>query len=121
MTNARSPSTTSSPFSQASTAGCPPTCPCLKSPTTITWSASWSSSGGTPRAEGADHAFVNFAEDDTSCESFYLQAQLVVLAILKHRGEFADHARVRAEFELLPRLLVARNPQARHLFGSRAR
>ena len=42
---------------------------------------------GTPLAEGADHSFVNFAEDDTSCESFYLQSLLVALSVMHHRGE----------------------------------
>ena len=37
----------------------------------------------------ADHSFVNFAEDDTSCESFYLQSLLVALSIMDHRGEIA--------------------------------
>ncbi|WP_181706111.1 SIS domain-containing protein [Chthonobacter rhizosphaerae] len=61
---------------------------------------------GTPLAQGADYGFVNFAEDDTSCESFYLQSMLIVLSILKHRGEFAGFERVAGEFALLPKLLI---------------
>jgi len=62
---------------------------------------------GTPLATAADHAFVNFAEDDTSCESFYLQSLLLALAVLHHRGEIDDHAAVVAELARLPALLVA--------------
>ena len=32
-----------------------------------------------PLARGADFSFVNFAEDDTSCESFYLQSLCIAL------------------------------------------
>jgi fructoselysine-6-phosphate deglycase len=59
-----------------------------------------------PLAQAADHAFVNFAEDDTSCESFYLQALFVVLSIMRHRGECPDYARLIAELKTLPALLV---------------
>ena len=41
---------------------------------------------------GADHSFVNFAEDDTSCESFYLQSLLLALSLMHHRGEYDDYA-----------------------------
>jgi fructoselysine-6-phosphate deglycase len=61
----------------------------------------------TPLAEAADHAFVNFAEDDTSCESFYLQSLGIALAIMDHRGEIDDGAAVLAELDRLPALLVA--------------
>ena len=40
----------------------------------------------TPLADLADDNFLNFAEDDTSCESFYLQSLLVALSVLHHRG-----------------------------------
>ncbi|MSP82481.1 MAG: SIS domain-containing protein [Alphaproteobacteria bacterium] len=62
---------------------------------------------GTPLADRADHAFVNFAEDDTSCESFYLQSLLIALAVMAHRGEWVDTERVVAELRRLPPLLVA--------------
>ncbi len=60
----------------------------------------------TPLAEAADHAFVNFAEDDTSCESFYLQSLGIALAVLQHRGEIDDAEAVLAELARLPALLV---------------
>lgn len=60
----------------------------------------------TPLGQGATHAFVNFAEDDTSCESFYLQSLLIALSVMKHRGEFTDHECVVAELALLPSRLV---------------
>ena len=36
----------------------------------------------TPLGKGGDHVFVNFAEDDTSCESFYLQSLFIALSIM---------------------------------------
>jgi len=60
----------------------------------------------TPLAQDADHTFTNFAEDDTSSESFYLQTLLIVLALLAERGEFKNLDGTVAELERLPRLLV---------------
>ncbi|MBZ9861698.1 SIS domain-containing protein [Mesorhizobium sp. CA12] len=60
----------------------------------------------TPLGKGGDHVFVNFAEDDTSCESFYLQSLFIALAVLKHRGELAESERIFTELEQLPRLLL---------------
>ena len=60
----------------------------------------------TPLAERADHTFVNFAEDDTSCEMFYLQSLAIALAVMDHRGEAEDVRTVRDELERLPALLV---------------
>jgi fructoselysine-6-phosphate deglycase len=60
----------------------------------------------TPLARGADHNFTNFAEDDTSCESFYLQSLIIALAILQERGEISDYATVLDELDGLPGLLV---------------
>ena len=61
----------------------------------------------TPLAQEADHSFVNFAEDDTSCESFYLQSLLLALSVMHHRGEYdgyaADRRRARGA---CPRLLL---------------
>jgi fructoselysine-6-phosphate deglycase len=59
-----------------------------------------------PVAKLADHNFTNFAADDTSSESFYLQSLLIVLAILEHLGEFTDYDRVVAELQTLPKSLV---------------
>lgn len=61
----------------------------------------------TPLGQQADHAFVNFVEDDTSSESFYLQSLLVALSVMAHRGEFADYEATVAELSALPRHLVA--------------
>ncbi|MDG4890680.1 SIS domain-containing protein [Mesorhizobium sp. WSM4887] len=60
----------------------------------------------TPLSRGGDHVFVNFAEDDTSCESFYLQSLFIALSVLKHRGELAESERIFAELAQLPRLLL---------------
>lgn len=60
----------------------------------------------TPLGKGGDHAFVNFAEDDTSCESFYLQSLLIALSIMKHRGELSNHDQIVSELQSLPKLLL---------------
>ncbi|SDP88839.1 fructoselysine-6-phosphate deglycase [Phyllobacterium sp. YR620] len=61
----------------------------------------------TPLGLDADYNFTNFAEDDTSSESFYLQTLLIVLALLAERGEFADFDATVAELKKLPELLVS--------------
>lgn len=60
----------------------------------------------TPLAQEADYNFTNFAEDDTSSESFYLQTLLIVLALLAERGEYSDFDDIVAELQKLPSLLV---------------
>ncbi|MDR3496442.1 MAG: SIS domain-containing protein [Ancalomicrobiaceae bacterium] len=60
----------------------------------------------TPLGRGGDHVFVNFAEDDTSCESFYIQSYLVALSIMKARGEIDNYDKVVSELKLLPARLV---------------
>jgi len=60
----------------------------------------------TPLGKGGDHVFVNFAEDDTSCESFYLQSLFIALSIMRHRGEISNYAEIAAELERLPALLL---------------
>ncbi len=60
----------------------------------------------TPLARDADYNFTNFAEDDTSSESFYLQTLLIVLALLAERGEYGDFDSIVAELQRLPKLLV---------------
>lgn len=59
-----------------------------------------------PVATKADFNFTNFAADDTSSESFYLQSLIIALAILDVRGEGSDYEQTVAEFALLPKLLV---------------
>ena len=61
----------------------------------------------TPLGRKADQSFANFAEDDTSSESFYLQSLLVALSVMAHRGEFADYEKTVAELATLPRHLLA--------------
>jgi fructoselysine-6-phosphate deglycase len=55
----------------------------------------------------ADYNFTNFAEDDTSSESFYLQTLLIVLALLAERGEFEDFDDTVSELKRLPELLAS--------------
>jgi fructoselysine-6-phosphate deglycase len=73
----------------------------------------------TPLGQKADHAFVNFAEDDTSSESFYLQSLLIALSVMAHRGEHAGYEKTVAELATLPRHLLAAKqtfePQAEHI------
>ncbi|MCB1379086.1 MAG: SIS domain-containing protein [Alphaproteobacteria bacterium] len=61
---------------------------------------------GTPLAQDADHAFVNFAEDDTSCEGFYLQSYLIALSIMRQRGEIRGYETTASEFSRLPTVLL---------------
>jgi fructoselysine-6-phosphate deglycase len=60
----------------------------------------------TPLGKLADRAFVNFAEDDTSSESFYIQALLIVLSLLKHRGEANLHEIAMPALAHLPQALL---------------
>lgn len=60
----------------------------------------------TPVAQKADYNFTNFAADDTSSESFYLQSLILALAIMDVRGEIENYDQTVAEFALLPQLLV---------------
>jgi len=60
----------------------------------------------TPLGKQADHAFVNFAEDDTSSESFYTQSLGIALALLAARGEMADAERVFEGLRALPEALL---------------
>ncbi len=66
----------------------------------------------TPLAREADYSFVNFAEDDTSCESFYLQSLLIALAVLDVRGEMSGHHRAVDQLRRLPQLLLGVKEQA---------
>ncbi|MBP2233648.1 fructoselysine-6-phosphate deglycase [Sinorhizobium kostiense] len=61
----------------------------------------------TPLGKGGDHVFINFAEDDTSCESFYLQSLFIALSIMRHRSEIANYEQIIGELEGLPQLLLA--------------
>lgn len=72
----------------------------------------------TPLGLGGNPALVNFAADDTSSESFYIQALLVALSVMKARGEITDYDAVLAELQGLPQALLATKqafePQANH-------
>lgn len=59
-----------------------------------------------PLAQEADATFTNFAADDTSSESFYIQSYLVALAVLDKRGEIDNYDEIVQQFELLPSQLV---------------
>jgi fructoselysine-6-phosphate deglycase len=74
---------------------------------------------GTPLSDAADVSLVNYAADDTSCESFYLQSLLVALSVMRVRGELDDagYERVVRELTLMPQLLV----EAKRTFEPRAR
>jgi fructoselysine-6-phosphate deglycase len=60
----------------------------------------------TPLGTAADQTFVNFAEDDTSSESFYLQSLAIALAIMDARQEIADYRALVDQLHRLPQLLV---------------
>jgi fructoselysine-6-phosphate deglycase len=62
---------------------------------------------GTPVAETADRVFVNFAEDDTSSESFYIQSLGLALSVLAYRGEWPGARHVLADLAALPEALLA--------------
>ena len=61
----------------------------------------------TPLGLGGNPALVNFAADDTSSESFYIQALLVALSVMKARGEISDYDAILAEMQGLPQMLLA--------------
>jgi fructoselysine-6-phosphate deglycase len=62
--------------------------------------------GDTPIGRDADVACVNFAEDDTSCENFYIQSLLVALSLMRHRREIANFDALMADFKRLPEALL---------------
>lgn len=62
--------------------------------------------GDSPLAAEADHTYTNFAEDDTSSESFYLQSLLVALGIMAGCGELPEYDRIVSEIRTLPELLA---------------
>lgn len=61
----------------------------------------------TPLANGADYSFVNFAEDDTSCEMFYVTSLVVALAAMQAKGERSDYDQLITELQGLPTELLA--------------
>ncbi|WP_223594187.1 SIS domain-containing protein [Neobacillus bataviensis] len=60
----------------------------------------------TPLAKLTDYTFVNFAEDDTSCESFYIQSYLIAFRLMYNRKEFPRYHQYIEEMKLLPDALL---------------
>lgn len=60
-----------------------------------------------PLGQGGDPALVNFAADDTSSESFYMQSLLVALSVMKARGECPEYDAIVAEMQAMPQALLA--------------
>lgn len=61
----------------------------------------------TPLGMGGNPALVNFAEDDTSSESFYIQSLLVGLSVMKARGEIDNYDTLVEQMQAIPQALVA--------------
>ncbi|MGL4813418.1 MAG: SIS domain-containing protein [Beijerinckiaceae bacterium] len=61
----------------------------------------------TPLGKGGTHVMTNFAEDDTSSESFYIQSLLVALSVMRARDEIVDYKLLVEEMQGLPAALVA--------------
>lgn len=59
-----------------------------------------------PLGKAADHAFVNYAQDDTSSESFYVQSLLITLSLLQHRGESSLYTEATPALAQLPAALL---------------
>jgi len=72
--------------------------------------------GDSELAAKADATFVNFAEDDTSCESFYLQSTALALALADDRSGGPSFDEFAAGVAALPELLV----DAKRAFEPRA-
>lgn len=60
----------------------------------------------TPLGLGGNPALVNFAEDDTSSESFYIQSLLIALSVLKARSEIDNYDDLIAEMQTVPEALL---------------
>ncbi|MDQ6600485.1 SIS domain-containing protein [Bacillus salipaludis] len=60
----------------------------------------------TPLAQLTDYTFVNYAEDDTSCESFYIQSYLLAFRILYKLNELPQYHQFTEEMKSLPEVLL---------------
>ncbi|WP_251554252.1 SIS domain-containing protein [Neobacillus muris] len=60
----------------------------------------------TPLAKATDYSFVNYAADDTSCESFYLQSYLIAFRLMHLRNEFPQYEKVVSELVKVPEALL---------------
>jgi fructoselysine-6-phosphate deglycase len=70
----------------------------------------------TPIAESADFAFTNYAADDTSSESFYLQSLLIALSTMELHDGVPGRARTLEQLRHLPELMI----ELKHAFEPRA-
>jgi fructoselysine-6-phosphate deglycase len=61
---------------------------------------------GTPLASEADQCLVNFAEDDTSSESFYIQSFLIALSLERALGDGSAHEDFVRDLPRLPDALL---------------
>lgn len=61
----------------------------------------------TPVSEAADYVVTNAAADDTSCESFYLQSQILAAHLLDKRGEWDGAAQHLKALPSVPEALLA--------------
>ncbi|WP_417710940.1 SIS domain-containing protein [Roseibium aggregatum] len=71
----------------------------------------------TPLGIGGNPALVNFAEDDTSSESFYIQSLLVALSVMKARGEIDNYDALVEELKTVPNALL----EAKRAFEPKAK
>jgi fructoselysine-6-phosphate deglycase len=60
----------------------------------------------TPLANLTDYTFVNYAADDTSCESFYIQSYLLAFRLMYKRNEFPQYQQFVEEMMYLPSALL---------------
>lgn len=60
----------------------------------------------TPLGKGATVVMENFAEDDTSCESFYIQSLLIALSVMKARHEIDNYDALVEELKKMPKAFV---------------
>ncbi|MEH7384513.1 SIS domain-containing protein [Bacillus sp. JJ1521] len=60
----------------------------------------------TPLANATDYTFVNFAADDTSCESFYIQSYLLAFRLMYKRNELPNYHKIIEELKHLPAALL---------------
>jgi fructoselysine-6-phosphate deglycase len=61
---------------------------------------------GTPLANLTDYTFVNYAADDTSCESFYIQSYLLAFRLMYKRKELPYYHQFVEELGHLPNALL---------------
>lgn len=60
----------------------------------------------TPLANLTDYTLVNYAADDTSCESFYIQSYFIAFRLMYKRNEFPQYHQFTEEMKKLPEALL---------------